>query len=343
MAKIKILVVDDSVFFRATVIKSLAAETDMEVIGEASDPYDARDKILEFEPDFMILDVEMPHMNGVEFLKILLPQWPIPVIVVSSAHSYEADARRAGAVDFLRKPESSTPECLQEFTSELVRRVRALSGSKKKGGYRETAVRTPPAAPGGFGFSGVIALGASTGGTQSTALILKALPGNLPGMAVVQHMPPDFTRMYAENLDKDCALTVCEAKDGDLIEKGKVLIAPGDMHMEVVKRGAQFAVKCYKGAKVSGHCPSVDVLFRSAAKTAGRNALGIILTGMGADGARGLLEMRNAGARTIGQDEKSCVVYGMPKEAYEIGAVETQAPLDSIASMIMNYCKEMRT
>ena len=343
--KIKVLVVDDSMFFRAAIIKGLSSEPDLEITGEAYDPYDARDKILELEPDVMTLDVEMPYMNGVEFLKVLLPQWPIPVIVVSSAQNYAAEALRAGALDFLKKPENRSPESFSAFTSDLARRIRMLANAGKQKKYREASERTPDASSVGYKyrFNGIIALGASTGGTQSTAKILRALPGNLPGMVIVQHMPADFTRMYAENLDKDCELHIKEAKDGDLVEKGVVLIAPGNFHMEVVKRGAQFAVKCHAGEKVSGHCPSVDVLFSSTAKAAGRNSLGIILTGMGADGARGLLEMRRAGAHTIGQDEKSCIVYGMPKEAYDIGAVATQAPLDSVASLILNYCKDLRT
>lgn len=343
--KTRILVVDDSMFFRAALIKGLMGENDFEIVGEAYDPYDARDKILELEPDVMTLDIEMPYMNGVEFLKVLLPQWPIPVLVVSAAKQYAAEALRAGALDFLSKPENRSPESFASFIGELSRRIRMLAEAGRAKKYREkTEQAAPPvAAGGGYRFNGVIALGASTGGTQSTAKILKALPGDLPGMVIVQHMPPDFTRMYAENLDKDCVLTIREARDGDAVEQGVVLIGPGDKHMEVVKRGAGYAVKCYSGEKVSGHCPSVDVLFHSVAKNVGRNACGIILTGMGADGAKGLLAMRQAGAHTIGQDEKSCVVYGMPKEAYDMGAVVRQAPLDSMASLILNYCKDMRT
>jgi two-component system chemotaxis response regulator CheB len=343
--KIRILIVDDSAFFRAALIRGFSKEADFEVVGEAFDPYDARDKILEFEPDIMTLDVEMPYMNGVEFLKVLLPQWPVPVIVVSSADRYAAEALRAGAQDFLAKPKNSSPESFVAFSSELSRRIRLLAGGSSAKKYRDTptSAAAPPPSYGGYRFNGIIALGASTGGTQSTAKILKALPGDLPGMVIVQHMPPDFTRMYAENMDKDCALTIKEARDGDLVEKGVVLIAPGNYQMEVVKRGAQFAVRCYSGEKVSGHCPSVDVLFRSIAKNVGRNALGIILTGMGADGASGLLSMRQTGAHTLGQDEKSCVVYGMPREAYEMGAVVRQASLDNMASLIINYCKDLRT
>ncbi|MCL2083992.1 MAG: chemotaxis response regulator protein-glutamate methylesterase [Oscillospiraceae bacterium] len=336
---IKILIVDDSMFFRAALKKELASQPDFEIVGEAFDPYDARDKILEHEPDIMTLDIEMPYMSGVEFLKVLLPQWPIPVIVVSSARARAADAMRAGALDFLSKPESRSPESFDAFTTDLSRRIRLLADAAHSKSYRAPAHAAPAPSPGGIKFNGIIALGASTGGTQSTGKILRALPPDMPGMVIVQHMPPDFTRMYAENLDRDCALHICEAKDGDQITQGKVLIAPGDYHMEVVKTGAQYFVKCSRGEKVNGHCPSVDLLFNSVARSAGKNAIGIILTGMGADGARGLLAMRGAGARTIGQDQKSCVVYGMPKEAYDMGAVERQAPLDSIAQLLIAYCR----
>jgi two-component system chemotaxis response regulator CheB len=343
--KIRILVADDSVFFRAALVKGFSKEVDFDVVGEAFDPYDARDKILELEPDIMTLDVEMPYMNGVDFLKVLLPQWPIPVIVVSSEERYAAESLRAGAQDFMAKPRTSSPESFSAFSSELSRRIRLLAGGSNQKKYLDVSAPAAPPPPsfGGYRFNGIIALGASTGGTQSTAKILKALPGDMPGMVIVQHMPPDFTRMYAENLDKDCALKIKEARDGDLIEKGVVLIAPGNFQMDVVKRGAQYAVRCYTGEKVSGHCPSVDVLFHSTAKNVGRNALGIILTGMGADGAAGLLAMRQAGAHTLGQDEKSCVVYGMPREAYIMGAVVRQASLDNMASLILNYCRDLRT
>ncbi|MCL1821105.1 MAG: chemotaxis response regulator protein-glutamate methylesterase [Oscillospiraceae bacterium] len=341
--KYRILVVDDSMFFRTALIKGLSGETDIEIVGEAHDPYDARDKILDLEPDLMLLDLEMPYMNGIEFLKVLLPQWPIPVVVLSNAKHLANDALRAGALDFMSKPDSRSNDVFNVFITEVARRIRKFADVGHKYRSSESIRNTAVSSSGtGYKFNGIIALGASTGGTQSTAKILKALPGDMPGMVIVQHMPPDFTRMYAENLDKDCTLKVKEAVDGDTVEKGVVLIAPGDLHMEVVKRGTGYAVNCHSGQKVSGHCPSVDVLFHSVAKAAGQNALGIILTGMGADGAKGLLSMRQRGAYTIGQDEKSCIVYGMPKEAYDIGAVARQAPLDNIASMIMTYCKDLR-
>lgn len=344
--KIKVLIVDDSMFFRASIVKGLSTVTDIEIVGEAYDPYDARDKILELEPDVMTLDIEMPYMNGVEFLKVLLPQWPIPVVVVSSSLTSETDARKAGAYDFLPKPTDRSPESLQLFIQDLIRRVRSAARESSHG-YRSVPanfVLQDSVSSGNNKFTGYIALGASTGGTQSTGKILKALPADVPGMVVVQHMPPDFTRMYAENLDKDCAMTIKEAKDGDQIEKGVVLIAPGgNMHLEVVKRGTGYCVHLFHGEKVNGHCPSVDVLFNSVAKTTpGKDAIGIILTGMGADGARGLLEIKNKGGYTIGQDEKSSIVYGMPREAYEIGAVVRQVSLENIASVLMGYVRDLR-
>jgi two-component system chemotaxis response regulator CheB len=347
-SKIKVLVVDDSMFFRAMIVKGFKAFPEIDVVGEAFDPYDARDKILELEPHVMSLDLEMPFMNGIEFLKVLLPQWPIPVVVVSSAAQKQQEALKAGAVDFLSKPTDKDPDSIQRFVAEMARRIIKAGNAGRTRAYRQNtpSKQTAETSPvgGKAGFTGVISLGASTGGTQSTAKILKALPADIPPMVIVQHMPPDFTRMYAENLDRDCAMSVREAKDGDLLTPGTALIAPGgNRHIEIVKRGAGYAVHLFAGEKVNGHCPSVDVLFRSAAKVVpGPNSVGIILTGMGSDGAQGLLAMRRAGAYTIGQDEHSSVVYGMPREAYELGAVERQASLDNIAAVLMNYLRDQR-
>lgn len=345
---VRVLIVDDSMFFRAAIARGLAADPSIEVVGEAYDPYDARDKILALEPDLMTLDIEMPYMNGVEFLKVLLPQWPIPVITVSSALTREQEALQAGAQDFLAKPGDRSPDGMQNFCSELRRRILKLAERNRNQRYRvveppKTMAEVSGSSHGGE-FSGFIALGASTGGTQSTGKILKTLPRDMPGFIVVQHMPPDFTRMYAENLDRDCAMSIREAKEGDVIERGVVLIAPGgNRQCEVVRRGGQFIVHLYDGEKVNGHCPSVDVLFNSVAKTAGaKDAVGVILTGMGADGARGLLAMRRKGCFTVGQDEKTSVVYGMPKEAYDLGAVCRQAPLENIAPILMRFVKDMR-
>jgi two-component system chemotaxis response regulator CheB len=318
-------------------VRGLSEAPDMEVVGEAYDPYDARDRLLSLEPDIMTLDIEMPNMNGVEFLKILLPQWNIPVVIVSSRGDLADAARRAGAADFIQKPEHANKESVNAFLRELPGRVRAVVSSIRQASVPQ---RT---APGGAG-NIVIALGASTGGTQATARIIRSLPADLPGMVIVQHMPPDFTRMYAENLDRDCALHVAEARDGDRIERGKVLIAPGgDLHMEIQRRGDGNYVHLVRGEKVNGHCPSVDTLFFTMSKQLpGRFSVGVLLTGMGVDGARGLLAMRNTGSYTIGQDEKSSVVYGMPREAYEIGAVTRQAPLELIADLIVRYVSNLK-
>ncbi len=336
--KLRVLVVDDSMFFRAAIIKGLSKSPDIEVVGEAYDPYEARGKILDLDPDVITLDVEMPYMNGVDFLKILLPQWQVPVLVISSATNYAQDALRAGAVDFLPKPNDHSLETMQNFSRELVERVLAAAGVPSKPGaaYVRASALTR--------FNGIVAIGASTGGTQSTAKILKALPADFPGVIIVQHMPPDFTRMYADNLDKDCRMRVREAREGDAIDRGTVLIAPGgSMHCEVVARAGRLCAHMKPGEKVNGHCPSVDVLFSSVARAAPNGgSVGVILTGMGADGARGLLEMRRRGSFTIGQDEKSCVVYGMPREAQEIGAVERQVSLDNIAATLISYVRDPR-
>ncbi len=329
--KIRVLVVDDSLFFRGLLVRGLSSVSDIEVVGEAFDPYDARDSLLTLEPDVMTLDIEMPNMNGVEFLKILLPQWKIPVVVISSRGDLSEAAKRAGAADFFQKPDPKNPDAVKNFLNELPKRVRfAVSKTLP------ASVKT--------GINSIIALGASTGGTQATARILKELPADLPGIVIVQHMPPDFTRMYAQSLDRDCALTVAEAQEGDAVERGKALIAPGgETHMEIQKRGEKVYIHLKHGEKVNGHCPSVDTLFHSVARDMpGRAAIGVLLTGMGVDGANGLLAMRRTGSYTIGQDEKSSVVYGMPREAFEIGAVVRQAPLENVAGLVVKYAQGLR-
>ncbi|MDR1668639.1 MAG: chemotaxis-specific protein-glutamate methyltransferase CheB [Oscillospiraceae bacterium] len=330
--KIRVLVVDDSLFFRGMLVRGLTSVSDIEVVGEAFDPYDARDSLLTLEPDVMTLDIEMPNMNGVEFLKILLPQWKIPVVVISSRGDLSDAVKRAGAADFFQKPDPKNPDSVKNFLAELPKRIRfAVS---------KTLQRPQSAKPSGS----IIALGASTGGTQATARILKELPANLPGIVIVQHMPPDFTRMYAQSLDRDCAVTVAEAREGDVVERGKALIAPGgETHMEIQKRGEKIYIHLTRGEKVNGHCPSVDTLFHSVARNVpGSAAVGVLLTGMGVDGAKGLLAMRKTGSYTLGQDEKSSVVYGMPREAFEIGAVARQAPLESIAALVVKYAQGLR-
>ncbi|NLP14654.1 MAG: chemotaxis response regulator protein-glutamate methylesterase [Clostridium sp.] len=339
MRKIKVLIVDDSLFFRETLARKISQDSAIEVVGTAFDPYSARDKIIELQPDVMTLDVEMPRMNGIEFLRRLIPQYPIPVVVVSSVSESVFDALKAGAVDFVTKPDMSNPKGVEAIINELIVKIKIASTAKVGRGKNESILANSKIDTSDRGLSRVIAIGASTGGTEAIFNILKNFSKDIPGIVIVQHMPPVFTRMYAERLNNSCLIEVKEASNGDMVYPGRALIAPGEYHMKLKKRDGKYFVECAKGQKVSGHCPSVDVLFDSVAETAGANAIGIILTGMGSDGAKGLLAMRKKGARTFGQDEKSSVVYGMPKVAFEIGAVEKQASLDAIPQLVYSLLK----
>ena len=338
--KIKLLIVDDSVFFRTAIADAFKSHPKVTVIGTAREPYEARDKILALKPDVMMLDVEMPRMSGIEFLKILMPQHPMPVVVVSSLDGAVFDAMRAGAVDFVEKPSSTHKDAMENFSHEIEEKVAIAAGvdvkAKRVEGSSKQIGRLSGSAK-NITRDGLIALGASTGGTEATSVILRRLPANIPGMVVTQHMPPIFTKMYAQRLEKECAVSVKEAEENDVIKRGHVYIAPGDRHLQVIKQGMDKVIHLSQGNKVNGHCPSVDVMFQSVAKIGEQNTVGIILTGMGADGAQGLLEMRQKGAYTIGQDEKSCVVYGMPMMAKKMGAVTVQAPLGQVADVLMNY------
>lgn len=334
--KIKVLVVDDSLFFRTAIANALSSHPNLKVVGMAASAFEAKAKIQELNPDVLTLDVEMPQMNGIEFLKILMMQRPMPVVMVSAVNGIVFEAFKAGAVDFVVKPASAKPDNMGGFFNDLAGKILIAASAKLKNSKPEPD--TPLQTPGRIkNVNGLIALGASTGGTEATSAILKALPLEIPGMVVTQHMPPVFTRMYAQRLDKECALSVKEAEDGDIVLPGHVYVAPGDMQMTVTKKGGTMIVHCRPGEKVSGHCPSVDVLFGSVAEFANENTIGIILTGMGSDGAKGLLAMRQKGAFTIGQDEKSSVVYGMPMVAYKVGAVAKQAPLEKIAGTLLEY------
>lgn len=340
MKQIKVLVVDDSVLFRQMISRGLDQDPEIKVVATAGDPFQARDMILRFEPDVMTLDVEMPRMNGIEFLRKLMPQYPIPTVMISSLNAAVFDAMDAGAVDFVNKPVEMQAEDIGRWISqELVSKIK-IAATVQVGKYKKTDGAKIVSY--GKDYSGkILAIGASTGGTEAIYDVVKKFNPDIPGTVVVQHMPPGFTRMYAERLDSQCKVKVKEAENGDLVEKGKVLIAPGDKHMRLTRTGGIYRVEVKEGEKVSGHCPSVDVLFESVAKAAASNAVGVILTGMGADGARGLLAMRRAGAKTIGQDEKSCVVYGMSKVAFDIGAVAQQASLENIASKVYNVFNSM--
>ena len=332
MRQIKVLVVEDSMFFREILVKSLNQDPALKVVAAVRDPFEARDAIVKYRPDVMTLDIELPRMDGIEFLRKLMPQYPIPVVMISALSNQVFDALNAGAVDFAEKPVLTDKQKLEEFVKkELPIKIKIASTArigrlknKIESQNLESSITREREM--------VVAIGASTGGTEAIASVLSEFKTDIPGVVVVQHMPEGFTGMYAERLNNQCHVRVKEARNGDKVLPGQVLIAPGgDAHMKLIRVNGAYQVDIRKGATVNGHPPTVDVLFQSVAKEAGANALGIILTGMGGDGARGLLAMRQAGARTIGQDESTCVVYGMPKVAYEIGAVEYQEKLSDIA------------
>lgn len=333
MRSIRVLVVDDSIMFRNLLVQSLQSDPNIEVVAQASDPYQARDAIIKYKPDVMTLDVEMPRMNGIDFLKRLMPQYPIPVVMISSLNAAVFDALEAGAVDFVNKPTTTDRKQIENFMKrELVTKVK-IASTAKLGQLKKVEVNT---LGGNIGNADgrIVAIGASTGGTEAIFEVIKQFKRDIPGVVIVQHMPPGFTKMYADRLNNQCSVAVKEAQTGDRVLQGQVLIAPGDRQMRVVKIGDGYQVKCEGTDKVSGHCPSVDVLFESVARAAGPKAIGVILTGMGADGSKGLLQMRNAGAQTVGQNEATCVVYGMPKVAYDIGAVQHQLALSAIAGKV---------
>jgi len=332
--KIKVLVVDDSIVFRETLARQITRDPFIEVVATASDPYMARDKILEFEPDVMTLDVEMPRMSGIEFLKKLIPQYPIPVVMVSAVSGSVFDALNAGAVDFVTKPDMLGVRGVEAFISELIVKIKIASTAKVATQKKTVSTVSVNPKVGLVKQNCMIAIGASTGGTEAIATVLKGFPANMPGTVIVQHMPPIFTAMYAARLNSLCAVEVREAKTGDMILPGLVLIAPGDYHMRIKPIHNNYMVECFRGDKVNGHCPAVDVLFHSVAQHVGRNAIGVILTGMGNDGASGLLALRKAEGRTLGQDEGSSVVYGMPKVAFSIGAVQEQVSLNLMSRKI---------
>ncbi|AFA49255.1 protein-glutamate methylesterase/protein-glutamine glutaminase [Acetobacterium woodii] len=335
--RIKVLIVDDSLVFRESLSREIAKDPDIEVVGTATDPYMARDLIIKLKPDVLTLDVEMPKMNGIEFLKKLMPQYPLPVIVVSSVSQNVLDALDAGAVEFVTKPNVTRPGGMASFVNELIIKIKIASTAKVGNLKRDYAPSRPITNQGVDTMSTVIAIGASTGGTDAIHAVISALPRDMPPIIIVQHMPPVFTKLYAERLNNTCELEVKEAEDGDVLKPGRVLIAPGNYQMRLAKRGGAYIVRCTQEEKVSGHCPSVDVLFDSVADIAGKQSIGVILTGMGRDGANGLLKMKKKGAYTIGQDEKTSIVYGMPMVAFNIGGVERQLPLDRIADEIIRF------
>ncbi|MCI9611656.1 MAG: chemotaxis response regulator protein-glutamate methylesterase [Eubacterium sp.] len=340
MRSIKVLIVDDSLVFRELLVQNLSRDPAITVVATAKDPYEARDAIIRHKPDVMTLDVELPRMSGIEFLRKLMPQYPLPVVVISALSDRVFDAMNAGAVDFVGKPTVTNRTQLEEFIrNELLVKIK-IASTAKIGNIKKKIQGQNYNGPQVFKNNLLVAIGASTGGTEAIFEVVKGFGPDIPGVVIVQHMPQGFTGMYAKRLNDQCRVRVKEAQTGDRVLPGHVLIAPGgDQHMRLVKVNGAYQVECRSGPRVNGHCPSVDVLFESVAKTAKKDAVGIILTGMGGDGAKGLLAMRSAGAKTIGQDESSCVVYGMPKVAYDIGAVEQQVKLADIAArtyMLLN-------
>ncbi len=342
--KIRVLVVDDSAVVRNMMTDILSAQPDIEVTGAAADPYFAIDKMRGNWPDVITLDVEMPRMDGLTFLRKIMKSRPTPVVICSSLTEKGAEttleALSAGAVAIFTKPKLGVKDFLQSSAPELVDAVRAAARSrvrtinvqntqhKPQLPERSAMIKTTET---------VVAIGTSTGGTLALEKILTTLPVTAPGIVIVQHMPEKFTAAFAKRLDSICAIEVREAVDGDRVRPGLALVAPGGKHMTLTRSGAFYYVAVKAGPAVNRHCPSVDVLFRSAAHCAGKNAVGIILTGMGDDGARGLQEMLESGAETFGQDEASCVVYGMPKEAVKRGAVQHVIGLGDVAGVIMRY------
>ncbi|MCL1809360.1 MAG: chemotaxis response regulator protein-glutamate methylesterase [Clostridiales bacterium] len=344
--KTRVLIVDDSIFFRRFLTDKLSAFPSIEIVGYATNALEAKYAIPRIKPDVVTLDVEMPGMSGIELLRLIMSDFPVPVVLVSAVNMNVFDALSAGAVDFVKKPDADVPGAPQRFIQELADKIAIAKNAHLRSPGRLAAqtvqAQVPQSAIIGMRSKSVlIAIGASTGGTEATLVVLKGLPKNTPGIVVVQHMPPGFTKMYADRLNGICPMEVREAKDGDRVQQGLCLIAPGDLQMQVVHSGTYYAVKCFKGEKVSGHCPSVDVMFHSVAETAGRNSVGIIMTGMGKDGAEGLLHMRKNGAFTIGQDEESCVVYGMPMVAFNIGAVAKQAPCEGISQVLKAHLNRL--
>ncbi len=341
---IKVLIIDDSAMIRKVFTQELSKDPEIEVVGAAPDPYVGRDMIVNLKPDVITLDIEMPRMDGLTFLEKLMKHYPLPVVVVSSLAKHGGDvalkAIELGAVEVISKP--GTSYSVGDMSEQLIQKVKAAA--KVKVMKPLTNFKTAPvsnissAAINIKTTNQIIAIGASTGGTEALREVLTNLPANTPPILIVQHMPQNFTKAFADRLNTLCKIRVKEAEEGEFLSVGKALIAPGNRHMEIRRSGTSYYVELLDGPMMFHQRPAVEILFNSVAKFAGKNAVGVILTGMGKDGAQGLLNMKQAGARTIAQDEKSCIVFGMPKEAIDLGAAQTIQPLQNIPKTIIDYC-----
>lgn len=339
MKKIQVLCVDDSALIRQLMTEIVNSHADMEMVATAPDPLIARDLIKQHNPDVLTLDVEMPRMDGLDFLERLMRLRPMPVIMVSSLTSKGSEitlnALELGAVDFVTKPQLGLREGMLHYSDAIADKIRAASRARVSRHVPTAAPKRLAASP-LVGSEKIIAIGASTGGTEAIRQVLVPLPPTSPALLITQHMPPGFTRSFAERLDKLCQISVKEAEDGERVMPGHAYIAPGDIHMELARSGANYHIKLNDAPPVNRHRPSVDILFHSVARTAGSNAVGVILTGMGNDGAAGLLAMRNAGAKTLAQSEKTCVVFGMPREAIAAGAACDIVDLDNVSQKMLS-------
>lgn len=344
--KIRVLIVDDSAIIRSLLTRFLSSDPEIEVVGTAPDPFVAREKLVALKPDVMTLDIEMPRMDGVTFLEKVMQHFPIRTLMISSLSARGTEtalrALEAGAIDVMGKPAIDVTKSMESLATEIVMRVKNVARARLKAPSSNTnsAARAPVVKPksGALAKSThqILAIAASTGGTVALKEVLSRLPADIPGTVIVQHMPPGFTSTFAKGLNDACAFEVKEAEEGDAIIPGRALLAPGNFHMEIIRSGGYYSVKLHQEPLLHGVRPAADYLMKSVAHFAGSNAIGVILTGMGKDGAEGLLAMKNAGAYTIGQNEQTCVVYGMPKVAFEIGAVQRVLPLEQIAFELTN-------
>lgn len=342
--RIRVMVIDDIALVRDILAQGLALDPGIEIVGTAGDPFEAARKIPELKPDVLTLDVEMPLMDGVEFLRRLMPQYPLPVVMVSAlterGKQITLDALAAGAVDFVSKPGADLARGLTAMLMELRTKIKIASTVnashwKNKNPMTGQAVTKSGANTLSEPTDKIIAIGASTGGTEAIREVITRFPSTTPGVLIVQHMPAGFTKVFSDRMNALCSMMVKEAEDGDRVLIGRILVAPGGKHMRVTHSGSMYTVEIKPGPLVNGHCPSVETMMQSVAENAGANAVGVMLTGMGGDGASGLKAMRDAGARTLAQDEATCVVFGMPKVAWEKGGVERFLPLPLIADNIL--------